>query len=290
MAIVSCKLVADSVTYGINGQNTGTLIYDVDCDSRMTAGAVGLLASGASPDPIPVPLTFIGGIGYVNSVRVERVKDTNASKYRVTVDIGPPPANTDPENNGDPGLTNPLLRKVVFWCEDIAESHTLEEDRFGVALANSAKQKFDIPPTEERIYDVIAFRKNYASFTDVMAENRAFRRTVNSDTILGETAGTCKFLSLTTGEPNWENGVKYYSAVGRIAIKPEGWLLKLVDRGYKVVENGKLVDAKDEEGQISNEPVNLDTDGSQLPFGTPGKFKEFEILTPKSYANLIADP
>lgn len=193
--------------------------------------------------------------------------------------------------------TNPLGWPATYWLEwveyeqAITKARNVEAFTGGFTRAagtlgpvvNTAFQEF-----EEGLFDtvrdaVLVVKKNVATLSDVIARNRDFQLTTNSDTVLGADPRRMKFLGADSGGKLTANGVNYYEMTTRIQVT------KTTDRevnnvGWKeLVDGQKLVNIKvpkpgatpDNQGKYADsdmedtpEPLFLDLAGKKKTSGT----------------------
>lgn len=297
MIITECNLASETITLGMPGEHAVTRVYNVKTDERTRAALVAEKLFTATPDPVPRMLTHIAYGAYVTNINVAPKQEGNASFFTVTVTAGKPPDGQDPDNPTTPtGEVDPLKKKVVVYAELMTISELITRDRDGKPFVNSAGQEFDEPIVEEREIPVITWERNYATYEEILEIQRDFERTHNDAEFLGYPAETAKFLSLTPQPPQYHGTVKYFPAIGRIAVKSDGWIKWIVDQGAQYYDKpksqagAKLINAMDQNGQLANGNVLLASDGTRLPNGQVGQGIGFYVLKNKDYAPLIADP
>lgn len=295
--IKSCTFKTETLHLGMPGEHTITQVYQVETTARAAASAVALEVFDATPDPVPRMLSPMAYDTYVTGIDVAPISDTNATTFRVTLNAGKLPDGQDPNTPaGDNGVINPLLAKTVFYAESLTVSELITRDRDGKPLVNSAGLEFDEALVEDDEIPVIVFEKNYASYQEIMAVNEAYRRTHNGKPFMGFPSETCKFLSMQASRPQYFNGLVYFTGVGRIAVRKEGWIRYLVDQGSqywdkpKTEAGARLINAVDENGQLANGNVLLKSDGTRLPQGEIGHGIGFYILKNADYDALVANP
>lgn len=210
---------------------------------------------------------------YADSFDADIISET-AAIWEITVRYAPlQPNESDTEGSND----NPLLWPAVFgleWIERevaITEARNVEaftgvnHSRSALTLGpvvNSALQEFD-----EGIFDsireaVLVITRNVPSINDVLAIERDYGLTCNSDTVFGIGPRRYKYLGVETPGRQVANGIVYFPRVIRVAI------LKTTD---KVVNNvgwhnldfgGNIVKYKvrdvDDNGSAIEPPVYVD--------------------------------
>jgi len=210
----------------------------------------------------------------------------NHGLWIVTAGYGKPEAGETQEDQ-EP---NPLERPTKYRLDFSQFTHAIERDVHGKAIVNSAQQFLTGTEVDDD-RPVLVATKNFGSFTEVVMLALAFRRAINTNSFYGASARHAKVESISCSDIQEENGVQFYSVTIRVEFSDEPWTKKLVDRGFKHFDvanpaTRKLVEAKDDHGNASAEPVLLDQDGTRLPAGQDGRILEFDVYPERDFSAL----
>ena len=148
---------------------------------------------------------------------------------------------TGMKSEGGEEEDNPLKARVKrSWRTAQEETYPLF-DLDGKAIRNSAGHPFDAGVPMVRHYSVYVIERNEASFQTELAVR--FVGAVNSTGWHDHEPGTVKLIDMSAEEQYWEPKKLWYVTVHyELAVKPEGWDPRLVDKGpfyYKVDEETK---------------------------------------------------
>lgn len=298
--VISSKLISEDFTAELKGQNSGSLSWRVQADGNLRAPEALFKSYSATPDPVLPIGTYVGNGLFVLRNPIRRLKDDNAVMWIVNAECGPWPSEQgDPTGGGTvtEGIYNhPLKRKMVWSAERIVEQEHVENDYNGVPIVNSANRKYDEALWRDRFITVFVGQKNFATLDSVIALNDTYDNTVNRDVTLGRPIDTLRYLGAEISQPQYENGVTFYTATIRLAYKKESWYRYLINRGWgyydrpKTSSDARYINAGDGVDQPIHEPVLLATDGTKLSENATPTSQGWMIYTRTSYASLVADP
>lgn len=285
MGVLSCRLTDLGGNYVAGGENTKTISYLIETDSKMNDEEVLIGAIGAGPHPLPILYTYVGASCYVTSVSLNYQKP-NGNYYRwvATVNCGRLPAGEDPTNGAIGGPTgaiqNPLQRKVEYWTERTTYEKIVEKERDGTTILNTAGQPFDEPIVIEDYRGVLVMARNFSQWYAAAYFNTAWRNTLNAAKIFNWVdVGQARFIGADSSQRQFENNTEYYRVEIRLEISDKSWQPEVLQRGWKHFADDltTLVSAVDDEGQLVQEPVLLDSVGARLPNGDPGEYKTYDV-------------
>ncbi len=297
---------------GIEKKFTHTRIFEVKtddpADDEMTAGAAeGLPRNGdAHPNNDRAAMIDIDCQNSDDDPTLWLVVCTYSTEIpgnqaRETAGYDPTSGASIPTGGGGEGTDpyqraeNPLDRPATYRVDWESTTEICTEGTFGAAIKNSAGDPFDPPPQVEVSYPVITIEKNYPIGDPILNLDvqDEYQDAVNLDAWHGIDAGKCRFVGLNVIY-GFENGVRFGRVTFRIKIRKKGWLLRLVDCGFREFVPGsltpppadKMEPIRDEHGVEVAQPVPLDGAGRKLTPGAALVYLEFSIYTEKLYAPL----
>jgi hypothetical protein len=187
-------------------------------------------------------------------------------------------------------VENPLLRPVKYSLENYEEEELLLKDNDDAAIVNSVGDQFDVPPTQEEVYLVLVASANYANLQTVINTANTYHGTVNRTSFYRSPAKTVRFLPITSGELQYENGFTFYTVSYRFAFKASGWTPReFLNQGWRFRENAGE-DPKPAIDPVTRQmvlnPVKLALDGTMLPEGQDPVFVSFETRAQKDFNDL----
>ena len=164
---------------------------------------------------------------------------------------------------------NPLSRppKIVTGGTDIME--TVSVDQNGNAIVNSAGDFYTPLPQRPVQGCEISITRNEA--TNPIGNILAFSYTTNNAAWFSLALGQGMFGKIQSEKVvEIINGtqVTYWSVTYPIRARSAGWILKLIDNGYRVVDSdSKYQNVTDSVGHKPSAPVLLDGTGKELAVG-----------------------
>ena len=231
------------------------------------------IAMGTGPHPVP----FYGaqlGSRYLFAKRfsAEMTSDRRDSWY-IQANFSPPEQG---ESEQQPNQPNPLIRAPVYDIQYIEQEYVVEQARnvqeltggFTRAantlgpIVNAAYRRPDEPIVDTERNAILIIERNYPSLGDIINLNETYQRTCNSDaiTIGGQeiSARRLKYLVTRSGGRQVENDIEYYPGITEIELK-KTTDLTIDNVGYEYWDSdaSNYVRAKDGEGELAADPVNL---------------------------------
>lgn len=146
----------------------------------------------------------------------------------------------------------------------------VEEDKDGVVIANTAGDPFDPPILDEDGRPTIVIVKNFAELD--LPRLADYYGAVNSDPFFGLSVRTVRFSSLSWSQKYRGSGIPYYPVSMGFEIKKDKWDIKILNRGYAVLDGGVKKVVLDGRGKGYNKQVLLDVNSVEIPPGNPGFF------------------
>lgn len=275
MAVISCHHSRDTPpTARFDERNRGTyaVTFEVQCDTVMAPGAVANGALAASPTPLPAlwaSYSYLGQTDVTSYARTfdVRLKNPVVSHYvwLITVSYQPLQPGEQPSQNNP----TPTARPVIWNWEREVYMEQLEEDVDGDALINSAGQPFDEPIEQEATRSVLVATVNVATLTEVIDYATTFSNAVNDATWMDLAARQVLCREVTSTPLLTEGANTYYSVTFRFALQPDGetWDRQFLQRGFKYIDAGEIINAKDKDGNLVSEPILLTAAGGKLAIG-----------------------
>lgn len=262
-------------------------------------------AQTASGSPVPARRTLYAGTVVAELYALTISGDLEGNDRTVwlwTVNFGRPPSDEPQDSNFSEA--DPLNRPAVFNVEYIDREYVISEARNVEALShgdgkggaraadtlgpivNAAGKRPDEPLVETERLEVITIYKNFASLADIIARNRTYKRTTNSDTAEGYSPRELRYLLTESEGERIENGVAFWPGVTRI-LAEETTDLTLDNVGYEYwsAADADWVKAKDKDGAIMSEPINLKLDGDEG--GDNTTTITYRHLSPVAYSSLF---
>jgi len=192
--------------------------------------------------------------------------------------------------NGDENTDFRFSVEVDSWSYEKVTEYDRET---GVAIANSARDRFDPPPTQTVTYPVLIVSKKENSANIQRLEDVG---KINNGTskIAGVTIP--KFCGMLSGyEPNTmrdEEGNLYFTNVFTFRLNFDvnengatiGFKLRLLDAGFNKLENGKQV-AITKGNEVVVTPALLDGSGGELSETADPVYKEFVVNDTVNFGN-----
>jgi hypothetical protein len=192
---------------------------------------------------------------------------------------------------------NPLEDPVIERSEYEHFRRKADFDVNGSAIANSAGDPIgDVIVDDQR--PVLVFTKNVWPASTVDDLSAKYKNAINPDTFRGHLPYTLKICSITKGPVQERNGVQFVPMIAKMykAEVESGsygtsqtWMVTRADIGVHYLEDGVKKVPTVLSGTGQGDPldfVNLDTDGSRLPDGTPPKSKTFQVYPAVPFSGL----
>lgn len=235
MPVVRCTLRNESPTLGLDENFKRTYTHEFlieaaagDLQIEVYAGAL-----TASPNPLPemwdiynIPW-YEGGTGtgtasieyddgvFVTAVNLKRYtgRDDEKKFWVATVTWSAPPPG---KGKTSPNVIDPLDRPPEYTSEPVNYTKKITKDVLdNRPFKNSAGDLFeDVEKDDARI--VLVVTKNMWPLQDIIAIQREFINSINSDVFFGAPVHTAKVLSISSGQLLSENGIDYYAVTFRI--------------------------------------------------------------------------
>jgi len=161
----------------------------------------------------------------------------------------------------------------------------IDEDVDGNPIVNVNKEAFDPPPTREHHDTVVTIVHHINESRWDPSDKITYENTLNSeDTVLdGKTvpAGTARITSYDA-EHVIEGEYSYVKLTIVVAIREDGWKLRILNQGYKDAAGDEFKDAK---GTPRAAPTLLDVVGDET---TTAWWLEFDVYEEKDWNTLDA--
>lgn len=280
MTVTECKLVAVRNVFKTKREQEHVLTYRIIMSEFSMWENIYEQALTASPDQLPLIYDIYPGSATAacTAVEIEQEFPGNKLIWKATATFGKlDDANED--NQEDPTQPdNPLERATLWRVEWDTVTETIEKDKDGNDILNSAGFQFDEVPTEDRRLLVITAEKNYATAGEIANIGSTYDRAVNAASFQGYGVRQVKFDGVACSEQQIENNVRFYQATFRFIIKPETWDRKILDRGFIYLDDdGNTKVAVDSDGQPVVDPILLDGNGHKLPDDEIGVTLTFQV-------------
>ena len=293
--VTESRLIAHDFTADLQGNNTGSLTWRVHTDGFMNPSDVLYSSYTSAPDPVPRRGTYVGEGMYVLSTTVRMEHQLNKLIWVLTTQTGKLPSDTnenDAQEDENGVFNNPLRRRCVWWMERSPEVEERDTDALGKPFLNSAGQPFDTKIVIERHQPVIVCQKNFATLDEILKINDENENKINRSTFRSYSRYRVLFKGAEASQPQYQNGIEYYTATMRFHTSPRSWQPKLLNRGwaYKDKPNGVLIPATNADGSLAIEPVLLAADGTKLPDGAEPTYSEFNLYLTEDFNSFTGDP
>jgi len=180
------------------------------------------------------------------------------------------------ELNNDP-VDDEIL---VSWTSEIY-TEAIFEDTSGNAILNSAGDYFiDPTPTREASQLIAKIKANVLSVPTwvITAQNAVNNGPITIGGLVIAT-GLARIQRLDISERKKRGTIAFYELSFEVHIKREGWHLEPLDAGFRVLEGGVAVQARDDNQDEVTTPVPLNGSGGLLNPATPATavFGDFTI-------------
>lgn len=273
--------------------------FDVIVDERVISPDMILFAIGL-PRRWDVYVSAAGTVDLWSVCKEIEVKQDTSDPYTWRVTARYSNKIDRPDLNQE---ENPLLRPAKIDWDDTRVTRVAWTDRDGVAILNSANQRFDPPLEYEQGVEVLRIQKNYATYDQIFYSQ--FRNAVNSLPWFGLPKGRVKCCSIK-GSRQFESGIFFWDTRFEFQIRfwldenvddfsdPEvsknAWAERVLDQGYMALDADDEYKAKHmldlRTGQPVSTPQLLDGIGGRLPFGDDPVFLTFHLLPERDF-NLL---
>jgi hypothetical protein len=182
------------------------------------------------------------------------------------------------EQNADPTLRP---AEVQWGSQSIQLA--AQKDRNGTLVANKAGDPYDPPPEKPlnfRTLTMVKARDTYSPTATLAYENH-----VNEDVFLGF-AAECVMCKSITSQSFVERGRLYYRVTYVFWIREDTWKLSLLEQGYRYIDSGNRLMARDRDGSPVTKPVLLTSTGGLLAVGGTPVFTDWYLFGTKPFAPL----
>ena len=241
------------------------------------------------------------------------VRGEKLSHFMVTDSYGPLPDNQTQDDLNP----NPIQRSLKTWGEPRTKTTEVSKGWLQTALPginklvgdeidlqNAAGQPFEDAlylPDSDYIYcqqynlQAVGASSNALKFMRDI--HKKFRLTTNMADFGDDPKHHVSYVSITSGQPQEENGIVYYTAVLRLLITGDPQYVGIANRGYKQLEDDgqggkKAVSIKEEvddgsgDKELISEPMKLALDGTKLNPDDTGTIIDYRVLKEENYAEL----
>lgn len=262
-----------------------TAIYHVEFDASDALASRPVLALDASHGGVTVPDYYAAHPADSNFYVMQKsVKPIGPTLWEVTVVYE--------------FIENPLLQPYSVQFIPQASMEAIDKaiqvadgvESFSLDLVNSSKEPFD-PPIQEEFYDFsILIRRNEAAF-DITTAN-GFLNTVNNDTFAfvarnGVTyqfaAGQARCKSIQAEERR-HGATWFFEVAYEFVVRRDGWQRRILDQGFRKLENNTYITIADAEGNPLTQPVKLNGAGLPLSPDDEAVFLEFQTKKTAAFA------
>ena len=137
----------------------------------------------------------------------------------------------------------------------------LQYDAVGSPLMNSAEDSFDPPYEQEQTVITLKVVNNLVTFDE--ADIDRYVNKANSAVFLGYSPYTalCKGITATNQK---QGTMDYWRRTTEIHIRRDGWLLRILDQGYRRKPVSGIDEITDKLGALLSKPIFLDGEGFLL--------------------------
>ena len=158
----------------------------------------------------------------------------------------------------------------------------------GSPITNTAHDAFAEYVQADDARCVLNARKNYKDFPFTLRDNY---NTLNREEFQGAAKKTLKFEKMSVNEikAKWkDDDITYYDVSIELAYRKEGWTKKLLNTGYRELDDeGKQKDIFIDGNPITT-PVLLDVDGKKAEVGSTPHVLEFELYREVDFEELFS--
>ena len=188
---------------------------------------------------------------------------------------------------------NPLEEPAVIRWSFCTSDEMIDSDVDGKPIVTVNNERFDPPISAPASDLVLTIMKNVASFDPGQA--RTYKNAVNSDTFLGQPAGTARLEGIEAESVTdddfsyWKVSAEVRFRVGiRGATDAKAWWRRVLHQGYMVrsIVTGPIARGHDNHGADIVTPVLLDVDGLHETDPNAAVWLEFEIYNSLPFAPL----
>jgi hypothetical protein len=300
-----CTLKEVSGTATHDFQDSVVQVYECQYDTVPTNFYTALLgAQSATGTPVPNRRSLYLGTAlarlYVQSITGKSVGSRDLWQWTVTFAT---PQDGELPLFELPQYDNPLLRPAIYNVDYMDREYVIKLAKNVQALlhgngsggnrpantegpiVNAAGKQPDEPQVDTERLEVLVIQKNYASLPEIVARNRAFKRSTNSTALIGYQPRELRYLLTQSLGVQFENGVTFWPGVTTVLAEDTDLVLDNVGTEYwdTVTDNWKK--AIDGEGLPMTEPINLTLAGAQG--GDNTTTITYRHLRELSYADLI---
>lgn len=199
-------------------------------------------------------------------------------------------ANYSSEQEDGESQENPLSRPPDISYKGTKSTVVYTVDSEGKPVLNSSDEPFEEPLEKDDTRPTLTITRNEAKF--VFANAVEYQDAVNQDVFFGADPGKAKIQDISA-KYVVEGVYAYWNVTYEIQFRRDGWLDKVMDRGYRSKTRQTLPDGSlarrrfdyeqltDANGQPLTKPVKLDGQGKPLEDGKDAvylDFKPYKIL------------
>lgn len=273
----NCSAKSDGRNYSQSARRSFTVVSDAPTTDT---GYGAKLATGVPRVRDPHPEDFSLRVVDVNAVRKSPVLWEIDVEYAAQTAAG----------------RNPLDEPAVIRWSFVTADEPIDADVDGEPIVTVNNERFDPPISAPASDLVLSIVKNVASFDPGQA--RTYKNAVNSDTFLGQPAGTARLEGIEAESVTdddfsyWRLSVEIRFRVGiRGAADSKAWYRRILHQGFIIRDAAGDAAAKwhratDGHGNESVVPVLIKSDGTQETDPASAHWLEFEIYNSLPFASL----
>lgn len=191
---------------------------------------------------------------------------------------------------------NPLDEPAIVKWSFVTADEPIDSDVNGKPIVTKNNERYDPPISAPASDLVLSIVKNVASFDPGQA--RTYKNAVNSDTFMGQPAGTARLEGIEAESVTdedfsyWKLSVEIRFRVGiRGAADSKAWYRRVLHQGFIIRDAAgdaaaKWHRASDGHGGDSVIPVLLKSDGTQETDPNSAHWQEWQIYNSKAFAPL----
>lgn len=231
--VSSLKNVKGTATADFNDSVVCT--YEVSYDTAPTNFYSALAAAqAATGTPVPARRSLYAGT-FLSQIFVTSISGGPTSvagrilwQFEVTFSV-PPEGELNVFQYANP-LDRPAVYNVTYMDREyvIEKAYNVEALSHGNgaggnraaltlgAIMSAAGERLDEPHVDTERLEVLVIQKNYASLADIVLRNRTFKRTTNSDILIGYQVRTLKYMLTESLGIQFENGIEFWPGVTTI--------------------------------------------------------------------------
>lgn len=192
-------------------------------------------------------------------------------------------------NYGPGGGSSPLNELPDIKYGKREREIPVDEDWSGNAIVTANDEPLDVTRTVCDI--VINIERNYAAVN--LAATHEYLHSVNSDNFMGFSPGVVRLVDFSAKQEYAEESGGYWRVMAEFQCRwpykttaAKAWYARVLHRGRKLKVGSDIVNAFDDNGQPSIEPVLLASDGTLETDSSSAHWLEFQIYQPLPYNSL----